>query len=91
MKFKMMIGVMVAVLLLMDNQPNIAKKSNISSHGLIVEAIVKYYPNASVEEAEVLLKSEINPDGYGAENLGAGQKMEPDAAREKYIINIEHF
>jgi hypothetical protein len=91
MKIQMMIGVMLAVLLLMNNRANIAAENNLSSPSLIVEAIVKYYPNASVEEAEVLMKSESSPDGYESENLEIGKKAEPDTGQERYIINTEHF
>jgi hypothetical protein len=91
MKIQMMIGVMLAVLLLMNNQVNISEEKNHLPPGLIVEAIVKYYPNASVEEAQILMKSENPVDRYESGNLEAGKKREPDASQERYIINIENF
>jgi hypothetical protein len=92
MKIRIVIGTMMAVLYFINNQANTAKENTPSSPSLIVEAIVKYYPNASVEQAEVLMKSESHPGyGYEAENLGIENKTKTDLGRENYIINTERF
>ncbi|EIC28350.1 MULTISPECIES: hypothetical protein [Methylomicrobium] len=87
----MMIGVMLAVLFLINNQANNAGKNNLSPPSLIVEAIVHYYPPASAEGAEVLLKSGNRSDEYQSGAFEIGKKIEPSTGQERYVINTDHF
>jgi hypothetical protein len=87
----MIIGIMLAVLFRVNNQANDAEKNNLSPPSLIVEAIVHYYPHASVEEAGVLMKSGNNPDGYQSGAFEIGKKIEPYRGQARYIINTDHF
>jgi hypothetical protein len=82
---------MLAVLFLINSHANIVKEDNLSSPNLIIEAIMKFYPNTSVERAEVLMKSEGAPYGYETENLEAGKKLELEMDQKGNMINTESF
>jgi hypothetical protein len=91
MKTQIIIGTMLAVLFLINSHANIVKEDNLSSPNLIIEAIMKFYPNTSVERAEVLMKSEGAPYGYETENLEAGKKLELEMDQKGNMINTESF
>lgn len=91
MKTQIIIGTMLAVLFLINSHANIVKENNPSSPNLIIEAIMKFYPNTSVERAEVLMKSEGALYGYETENLEAGKKLELEMDQKGNMINTENF
>jgi hypothetical protein len=91
MKTQIMIGTLVAVLFLINSHANIVKENNLSSPNLIIEAIMKFYPNTSAERAEVLMKSEGALYGYETGNLEAGKKLELETDQQENMINTENF
>jgi hypothetical protein len=91
MKIQIIIGIMLAVLFLINSHANIEKADNISSQNMVIEAIIKFYPNTSVEEAEVLMKSEAAPYGYEMEDLETGKKLELERDQKGNMINTENF
>lgn len=91
MKTRMIIGVTLAVLFLINSQRNIDGENHLSPPSLLDEAIMKFYPNPSFEETGVLMKTESLPYGYEMEKLEHGKKLELEMDQKGNIIHSDSF
>lgn len=91
MKIQIIVGIMLAALFLINSYANIENENNPSSPNLVIEAIMKFYPDTSVEEAGVLMKPDGAQYGYETENIETGKKLELEMDQKGNTINTENF